>query len=376
MGRKMKRCVLLIFLFLMSSSKAFSQPEYSFFVIHCDPWTGNEFHFRMLIKMVDTATAYGVPLTLEFTPQWVEMILADENKLKRVRTWQEWGHEIAAHHHSIFHCFWDSLTNYSLDSIVLYQPISPNCDSGVLKSRMQVFWDNLDLLAGDSLLYTWGSSDRHPAVDLYPNVPFRTDGGRDSAVQGFSNPYKVVHGPTVIDGVTYGPYVTCQINYFFIDNINAVNRMINLYNNRTFSNRFRVVGVVTHVFDFRADSTFYYNWIRFISGKGCRTVRQILRPVCDQITAVRMNGETLKAENFTVAPNPFDDVVTITLPSYHQTPYSIEVLSIVGKRCLVVSKTFEQIVTVNTSSLAPGLYFIRVLDQFSIVRYRDIMIKR
>ena len=68
-------------------------------------------HFFKLKQMIDTATAYNVPLTMEFSPDWVQMILSDPSKLNLVRQWQQWGHEVAGHHHGIFHCVWDGYTN-------------------------------------------------------------------------------------------------------------------------------------------------------------------------------------------------------------------------------------------------------------------------
>ncbi len=305
----MRRLSTTAALFLMTFASLFGQPPHSFFTIHCDP--GFAHLFPKLKQMVDTATAHEVPLTLELSPQWVYSILNNPEKLQLVREWQAWGHEIAAHHHSIYHCYWDSLTNYPLDSIAFHQPISPFCDSGILISPMKPFWDSLDVLCGDSLLLTWGSSDEHPAVDMYPHVPYRTTGGRTDPAQAFSNPYTETHGPTTIGDVTYGPYTTCQVDYFFIDNLTKVNALKNLYQDTSFSNNYSVVGVVTHVFDFNSSPVYFYNWIQFIEGKGCKTVRQILRqsgcsPTSDAEAARPAGG-------LRVFPNPADDLLQVEL---------------------------------------------------------------
>lgn len=295
----MKR-IFTLFILLLFWFNGSSQPEHSFFVIHCDP--GFAHLFPKLRQMVDSASAHNVPLTIEMSPQWVDAILADEQKLQQVRQWQALGHEIGGHHHSIFHCFWDSLTNYTADSIALYQPAGPFCDSGTLRSNMQPFWDSLDSLCGDSLMLTWGSSDNNPAIDMYPGVPYRTDGGRTDPAQGFSNPYIVTHGPTLLDAQVYGPYTTCQIDYFFIDNLSKVNAVKNLYLDTGFSNDYAVVGVVTHVFDFNGNPAYFYNWLNFIEGKGCKTVRQILRQSGCTVSAAREEEAT--AQGLHIYPNP------------------------------------------------------------------------
>ncbi|GEM_PF-2117435 len=346
-----------------------SPPAQSFFVIHCDPGYATNLHFNRLRQMVDTATAHEVPLTLQFSPQWVDMILADTQKLALVRSWQAWGHEVAAHHHSIYHCYWDSLTNYPPDSIAFHQPISSNCPEGLYQGSMQSFWDALDVLAGDSLLLTWSSSDEHPAVDMYPNVPYRTDGGRDEPEQGFSNPYVKTHGPTTLDGQTYGPYTVCSIDYFFLENFADVQQMIDLYNDFAFSSQFEVVGVVTHVFNFQAainqpPPNYFFTWIQFIEGKGCKTVRQILResPACSSL-AVEVEPIAAEVESsLRVYPNPASDVLCLQWEG-HALPEScrIEVLDLQGRK-LLFKKTACGL---SIESLPPGSYFVRVWQEGS-----------
>ncbi len=360
--------ISLLLISIAFSLSLWSQPENSFFVIHCDP--GFSHLFPKLRQMVDSATVHNVPLTLELSPQWVYSILEDDAKLQQVREWQEWGHEIAAHHHSIFHCFWDSLTNYVADSIMLYQPQAPACDSGVLISNMQPFWDSLDVLCGDSLLLTWGSSDNNPAVDMYPDVPYRTDGGRTDPAQAFSNPYPVVHGPTEMAGQTYGPYLTCQINYFFIDNIGKVNAVKNLYLDNGFSNDYSVVGVVTHVFDFNANPSYFFNWLNFIEGKGCKTVRQILREnPCMVFASKEVAGQGIDIDIF---PNPAHSAVTISFGK----PLSgqLSIFDNLGKEML--RSEINNQTTLDVSALPPGIYTaLFYISEYDLYTGRKLVIQ-
>ncbi len=351
--------------FFVLSLRLFAQspPVKSFFAIHCDPGYATNLHFNRLRQMVDTATAHEVPLSLQLSPQWVDMILADTQKLALLRSWQAWGHEVAAHHHGIYHCYWDSLTNYPPDSIAFYQPISSNCPEGLYQGSMQSFWNALDVLAGDSLLLTWSSSDEHPAVDMYPNVAYRTDGGRDNPEQGFSNPYVETHGPISLGGQTYGPYTVCSIDYFFLENFDDVQQMIDLYNDLSFSSQFEVVGVVTHVFNFQTavnqpPPNYFFAWIQFIEGKGCQTVRQILResPACGSL-AVEAEPITSSYSGLRVYPNPAFDVLYLQWEGRDLPGKSrVEILDFWGRKVL----SGKGVYGLSIASLPPGSYFVKV----------------
>ncbi len=346
-----------------------AQPPHSFFVIHCDPGYATPIHWNVLRRMVDSATAYNVPLTLEFSPQWVDMILADSAKLARVRSWQQNRHEVAGHHHGIYHCMWDSLTNYPGDSIAANQPVKryingqwvSNCDSGSLKSAMQPFYDALDSLAGDSLLLTWGASDEHPEVDLYPNLMYRTTGGRDTPTQGFSNPYVETYGPTTLSTGTFGPYTVCLIDYYFLHDAADAAAMQAVYNDTAFSSQYKVARVVTHVFNVKnqnanSPSNFFYQWLRFISGKGCKNVREIMRAEgCNPTvtTGVHPPASLDAAELF---PNPAHETVSFQAPA-GALPIAVEVVDVMGR----VRKSFTcraDQASFSVADLPRGLYMV------------------
>lgn len=88
-------------------------PHY-FIAIHNEPLPGQiETLYPVLASMVEEATSYNVKLTIMLTPQWAEFITSDSEKLDELHRWKSFGHEIAAHHHSIYHGRWDGYTNYS-----------------------------------------------------------------------------------------------------------------------------------------------------------------------------------------------------------------------------------------------------------------------
>ncbi len=94
-------------------------PPYYFVAIHCEPTGEAEIahNFVVLREMVAYADAYNIKLTIMFTAQWADYIAADPALLAEVQGWMANGHEIAAHHHSIYHGSWDGYTDFSPDVV-------------------------------------------------------------------------------------------------------------------------------------------------------------------------------------------------------------------------------------------------------------------
>jgi hypothetical protein len=87
-----------------------------FMAIHCDPGRGadpmNE--FTNLETMVADANERSLRLTIMLTAQWADYIVASSDRLRQVRGWGEAGHELAGHHHSVYHPgSWDGYTDFS-----------------------------------------------------------------------------------------------------------------------------------------------------------------------------------------------------------------------------------------------------------------------
>ncbi len=94
-------------------------PPYYFVAVHCEPTDEEEIarNFVVLREMVAYADAYHVKLTIMLTPQWADYIAADPTRLAEVQGWMANGHEIAAHHHSIYHSTWDGYTDFPPDVV-------------------------------------------------------------------------------------------------------------------------------------------------------------------------------------------------------------------------------------------------------------------
>ena len=91
-----------------------------FIAIHNEPWhfssdgkAGIASEFEVLREMVAKADDVNVKLTLMFTAQWADYIVESAPRHDEVRAWKAKGHEIAAHHHSVYHGNWDGYTDYT-----------------------------------------------------------------------------------------------------------------------------------------------------------------------------------------------------------------------------------------------------------------------
>ena len=94
------------------------ETPYYFVAIHNEPYhfpSGRralEVSYRTLVEMVEQADKFDIKLTLMFAPQWADFIADDSERMDRLAKWKEQGHEIAGHHHSIYHGNWDGYTDY------------------------------------------------------------------------------------------------------------------------------------------------------------------------------------------------------------------------------------------------------------------------
>jgi len=71
-------------------------------------------NYLTLKEMIARANKYNIKLTLMFTAQWADYISESPERMADLELWKKQGHEIAAHHHSIYHPgSWDGYTDYS-----------------------------------------------------------------------------------------------------------------------------------------------------------------------------------------------------------------------------------------------------------------------
>lgn len=121
---KIKILFLSIFFIILSKvSTAQTEIPYYFVAIHNEPHheTKNgsvEDSFLILKEMIRTANDVNIKLTLMFTPQWVELFLSTDDNLNRLKQWQNQGHEIGAHHHSVEHTNWDGYTDFPMEKVL------------------------------------------------------------------------------------------------------------------------------------------------------------------------------------------------------------------------------------------------------------------
>ncbi|KAA0225490.1 T9SS C-terminal target domain-containing protein [candidate division KSB1 bacterium] len=333
---------------------ASAQTPETFFTIHCEP---NDSHmFDKLVQLVNLADRHQVPLTIEFTPQWVDSILRVSSRLQKVREWQQRGHEIGAHHHGVFHPYWDRYTNYPT-SVIIAQGKNP----AELLGDMSAYRVFLEKIGGDSLMLTMGGpgeSDPDQSKDWHEAFIYRTGGGRQ-APDAFSSP----------SVITYGPYRVCQINHFFIDTQTAVNTLKSRYNNTANKD---VIGVVTHTFNFAADSNYVIDWMRFVQSTQRKTVRQIMRdrPCHPVVTAVEefksIPLEFRLEQNY---PNPFNPTTMIgySIPPWHPATglVQLKIFDLMGREVKTLVQAFQTAgnYTVtwdgrdhNGQSVASGIY--------------------
>jgi len=231
----MKKILLALF---CCARLATAQTPETFFTIHCEP---NDSHlFDKLVLLVNIANRQQVPLTIEFTPQWVDSIMRVPSRVQLVRAWQQQGHEIGAHHHGVYHLNWDRYTNYPVSTIT-----AQGKNPADLLGDMNGYRAFLEKIGGDSLMLTMGGpgeSDPDQSKDWHQGFIYRTGGGRQ-APDAFSSP----------SIISYGPYRVCQINYFFIDTQIAVN---------TLKSRYNIMGqeVRTLVRDFQEAGNYTVTW--------------------------------------------------------------------------------------------------------------------
>lgn len=72
-----------------------------------------EERYSLLRQMIEKANQYNIKLTLTFPAQWADYISESPERHADLELWKAQGHEIAAHHHSIYYENWDGYTDYS-----------------------------------------------------------------------------------------------------------------------------------------------------------------------------------------------------------------------------------------------------------------------
>lgn len=119
--RKIPLSLFTVFLFLLPFGLRADHargPFGTFFAVHLEvghgPLQYPDYQRRFwpdLVKLVERADRYDAKLTILFQTQWAEYVLKDPEKMEKVRKWQEEGHEVGLHYHTVFHKGWNGFTN-------------------------------------------------------------------------------------------------------------------------------------------------------------------------------------------------------------------------------------------------------------------------
>ena len=134
----------------------------SCFVVHAEPTQADEAAFASLVRLVALADENHVPLTILFTAQWAELVLADPTKVATVQEFLTRGHEIGAHHHAYWATLdhaaqWDGYTNTPLDQLAAPDRLQ-------FRGTMAAYWELVSSLPGTRETACMGLGERD-AVD-------------------------------------------------------------------------------------------------------------------------------------------------------------------------------------------------------------------
>ena len=145
----------------------------SVFVVHCEPTTARSDMWLELVDLVGLADSHAVPLTILFTAQWAEMILADEARLATLGNWLTEGHEIGCHHHGYWAvkdrgAAWDGYTNTPLDDL-------DPADRALYRGTMDDYAALLSALPGERLTGCLGTDERDDS-DWLCGLTYSTSG--------------------------------------------------------------------------------------------------------------------------------------------------------------------------------------------------------
>ena len=231
-----------------------------------------EYLFETSKKLILKADSYGFHLTLEFNPQWAEYILLDNAKINTVKQWQERGHEIAFHHHSLSHPDWNG---YSNDPNAVGNPILflGNVDIGLDFVRNLAAPENVITAMIGGLPVDMPQSYENATEDL-----IFTGGNQYSSFELYGPlrnliPTKVIkdNGATAIR-ITHRQLTTISNDFTLGE---ALNIFKTEYNNIQDE---EIYGLVFHCYDYLEAEDTYNNWFEFIKDNGdtIKTVNEVI----------------------------------------------------------------------------------------------------
>ncbi|MBI3693509.1 MAG: hypothetical protein HY238_01530 [Acidobacteria bacterium] len=244
-----------------------------FFALHLEPTTANDTLFAAVVRLVELAERYKVKVTFEFTPQWAEMILADEKKLALLRKWQKNGHEVGAQHHPMFHPGgWDGYTDVDPKELkdTRIDAVGRSRPREKYLGTMSDFMRLLNRLAAPERVVT-GAFGRPPT---WSQVPARLEFPRGVfyETEGIHEPPR----PPRLIGRQHW-----ELPMFFVGNDAMVLELSQMYE-ETKEMEGDIVGFITHEFNFQGAPDVIERWFKFLQskdpeGKHNKTVSQIMK---------------------------------------------------------------------------------------------------
>jgi len=219
----------------------------SCFVIHCEPTKASEESFLALTDLVERATAAAVPLTIDFTAQWAELILESEEKVGTVAQWMADGHEVGCHHHPYWStqsraATWDGYTDTPASVLAAASLVS-------YRGTMDDYMGLLDALPGDRVTACMGLENERDAIDWPCQIRYSTVG--HTLEDAVSKPYQAAHDGCVSWQVTHSLLPAQEPGAL---------QMLYLGASHT-----DVFGVVGHVYNYVDDPHPFIVWFRFLS---------------------------------------------------------------------------------------------------------------
>lgn len=228
--------------------------------------------FETAKKLVQKADDYGFHLTLAFNPQWAEYILLDNLKINIVKQWQESGHEVAFHHHSISHPDWNGYSN-KLNAENDPIPFLGNVDAGLnFVRRLAEPTDVTTAMIGGLPI------DMPQSYEDTTQALILAGGNQYDSFEKYGElrslkPSKVVknNGSKVIR-VAHRQLTTIS-NDFTIEE--ALETFKTEYNNMQPDD---IYGIVFHCYDYHEAEDTYNKWFEFIKNKGdsIKTINEVI----------------------------------------------------------------------------------------------------
>lgn len=289
-----KIVVIIISLIFIASIVFFSylflpkknQIRQSFFEVHMESTTATDYMFNQLNELVNLTDKYEIKTTLLFTPQWVEIILKDKQKIDLVQQWKNKGHEIGGHHHALSgktKCVWDGYTNLNVAKSNILK-IKNECVSEVKAPPFVEYWNRLfadlekngkpkdmtEYMAvlrqlGDIETITMSGADKD-----WPDGPTCQGGGIKPA-SAISIPKKILlnnHTVTILEAAAL-------LEDTNIDDALNLEELKKEY----LSDNEGIIGVVIHPEDFQKNPDLYKQWLEFL--KSQKTDSKTINELCN-----------------------------------------------------------------------------------------------